>query len=274
MATPTALPPLPFNPSRVRSYLVRLPLFTRLVLLVILVFWLLEFQSVWSVVQWGSLIPDECNLGTMYRLNTYPLIHTGFFHAALNTVALTPLLERFEAEHGTLTAVALFLGPLSTLPAGLYLLVEKAILHWNTPIVGSSVWVFLLLGSEAIRTFKSHPYFSLGPYKIPTWTSPLAACIVLSILVSNVSFLGTSLCNSFGLGYLKVFVPPEKVLRWIEGKLNLLGRLPHYVSVDQKTYGRYGVLPTANVAGNGNATPLSYLGSNQRLGSYESSGTN
>lgn len=64
MATPTALPPLPFNPSRVRSYLVRLPLFTRLVLLVILVFWLLEFQTVWSVVQWGSLIPDECNLGT------------------------------------------------------------------------------------------------------------------------------------------------------------------------------------------------------------------
>jgi glycosylphosphatidylinositol transamidase len=135
MATPTALPPLPFNPSRVRSYLVRLPLFTRLVLLVILVFWLLEFQTVWSVVQWGALIPDECNLGTsrsldprgsnpaiqrirlmfffiiiVYRLNTYPLIHTGFFHAALNTLALTPLLERFEAEHGTLTAVALFLG--------------------------------------------------------------------------------------------------------------------------------------------------------------------
>jgi GPI-anchor transamidase subunit GAA1 len=33
-------------------------------------------------------------------------------------------------------------------------------------------------------------------------------------------------------------------LRWIEGKLNLLGRLPHYVSVDQKTFGRYGVLPS------------------------------
>jgi hypothetical protein len=45
------------------------------------------------------------------------------------------------------------------------------------------------------------------------------------------------------LGYLKFLAPPEKVLRWIEAKLNLLGRLPHYVSVDQKTYGRYGVLP-------------------------------
>lgn len=64
MATPAALPPLPFNPSRVRSYLMRLPLFTRLVLLVILAFWLLELQTIWSVVQWGSLTPDEINLGT------------------------------------------------------------------------------------------------------------------------------------------------------------------------------------------------------------------
>ena len=70
-----------------------------------------------------------------------------------------------------------------------------------------------------------------------------------------------------GLGYLKVLVPPEKVLRWIEGKLNLLGRLPHYVSVDQKTYGRYGVLPSSNASGaSGNQVPMSFLGSTQRLG--------
>lgn len=114
---------------------------------------------------------------------------------------------------------------------------------------------------------------------------------MLSVLVSNVSFLGHLcailvgyLCEStqrlllyvyvirllmktVGLGYLKVFVPPEKVLRWIEGKLNLLGRLPHYVSVDQKTYGRYGVLPSSSAAGaGGNQVPMSFLGSNQRLG--------
>ncbi|KAJ5898775.1 Gaa1-like protein [Penicillium taxi] len=270
MATPTALPPLPFNPSRVRSYLMRLPLFTRLVVLVIFAFWLAELQSAWNVVQWGALIPDEINFGTMYRLNTFPFIHTGFFHAVLNTVALIPLLERFEAEHGTLTSIALFVGPLSTFPAGIYLFIEKLVLHRNTAVVGSSVWVFLLLGSEAIRTFKSHPYFSLGPYKIPTWTSPLFACVVLSILVSNVSFLGhlaaIAVGYLFGLGYLKVFVPPEKVLRWIEGKLNLLGRLPHYVSVDQKTYGRYGVLPSNNAAGlSGNPIPMSFMGSTQRL---------
>jgi GPI-anchor transamidase subunit GAA1 len=73
-----------------------------------------------------------------------------------------------------------------------------------------------------------------------------------------------------GLGYIKFLAPPEKVLRWIEGKLNLLGRLPHYVSVDQKTYGRYGVLPTsASETPHANAIGLGWVGTNggQRLGS-------
>lgn len=67
-----------------------------------------------------------------------------------------------------------------------------------------------------------------------------------------------------GLGYLKFLSPPEKALRWIEGKLNLLARLPYYVSIDQKTYGRFGVLPSA-----GSSTtnvPMGLVGSTQRLG--------
>ena len=46
----------------------------------------------------------------VYRLNTYPLIHLGFFHAFLNILAITPLLERFEADHGTLLSAAMFVG--------------------------------------------------------------------------------------------------------------------------------------------------------------------
>ena len=46
----------------------------------------------------------------MYRLNTYPLIHLGFIHAFLNTLALAPLLERFESDHGTLLTAAMFFG--------------------------------------------------------------------------------------------------------------------------------------------------------------------
>ena len=72
------------------------------------------------------------------------------------------------------------------------------------------------------------------------------------------------------LGYLKILTPHEKILRWIEGKLNLLGRLPHYVSIDQKIYGRYGVLPTTSnismTASTEGSLPMNYLGSSQRLG--------
>lgn len=53
-----------FNTSRARSYVFRLPLFTRLVMLAILVFWVVGLQSVWDVRQWGALIPKEMGLGT------------------------------------------------------------------------------------------------------------------------------------------------------------------------------------------------------------------
>jgi membrane associated rhomboid family serine protease len=74
---------------------------------------------------------------TVHRLNTYPFIHLNWFHTLMNIIALTPLLERFERESGTLTALALFLGPLSTLPAGLYLFFEKIIFRGNTPVMGA-----------------------------------------------------------------------------------------------------------------------------------------
>lgn len=46
----------------------------------------------------------------VYRINTFPFIHLNFLHALMNVLALTPLMERFESEYGTLTALALFLG--------------------------------------------------------------------------------------------------------------------------------------------------------------------
>ncbi|KAL8953004.1 MAG: hypothetical protein Q9222_001119 [Ikaeria aurantiellina] len=235
---------------RFRSYIFRLPLFTRIIITFIVLFWVLELQQIWNVVQWGALIPKEINLGTMYRLNTYPLIHRGFLHALFNTLALVPLLERFEAEHGTLLTGAMFGGPLSTLPAAGYLLVERGVLRKNTAILGASIWVFVLLGVEGIKTFKANPYLAISTYQIPTWTTPLVILLFTTVLIPDTSLLG-HLCSvgvgyAYGLGYLKLLAPPEKVLRWIEGKLNLLGRLPHYVSIDQKTYGRYGVLPTTS----------------------------
>lgn len=58
-------PTLPsFNPARLRSFIFRLPLFTRLVLSVISIFWVLELQSAWNVVAWGGLVPQDVGFGT------------------------------------------------------------------------------------------------------------------------------------------------------------------------------------------------------------------
>ena len=133
-------PTLPqFNPARIRSYIFRLPFFTRIVLTFIVLFSILELQSVWDVIRWGALIPAEINLGSstlqmshsyltlervthrqersartdisaVYRLNTYPVIHSGLLNALLGTCALVPLIERFESEHGSLLTGAMFFG--------------------------------------------------------------------------------------------------------------------------------------------------------------------
>ncbi|KAK5993127.1 Rhomboid-type serine protease 2 [Cladobotryum mycophilum] len=238
------------NTLRARSYVIRLPLFTRAIILAIICFWLASLPGIWDVRQWGSLIPDKISIATGYRLSTFPLIHLNFIHVLLNVVALTPLLERFESEYGTLTTLALFFGPLTTIPAILYLFIELVILRANNAVMGASMWIFLLLGMEAIRTYRSNPYLVIGTHHIPTWTTPLLMIIVVAALIPSTSLLG-HLCGLgvgyiAGLGYVKFLAPPEWALRWIESRLNLLAILPHYVSVDQKTYGRFGVLPSSN----------------------------
>ncbi|KAK7937396.1 glycosyl phosphatidyl inositol protein transamidase complex subunit [Apiospora aurea] len=224
-----------FSSLRARSYVFRLPLFTRLMVSAIVVLWLVGIQSAWDLRKWGCLDTERDELfhrTDAYRMNTFPLIHLNLLHALLNLLALTPLLERFESEYGTLTSAAMFFGPLTTIPAIAYVVLERVIFRVNTPVMGASMWVFLLLSVEAMRTYKINPYFIIGTVQVPTWTTPLVMAFVTAALIPSTSFLGhlCGICTGylFGLGYLKFTAPPEKILRWIEGKLNLLGRLPHY----------------------------------------------
>jgi len=58
-------PSLPqFSAARMRSYIFRLPLFTRCIIFVIVLLWLVSLQSAWDVQQWGALIPKEIGLAT------------------------------------------------------------------------------------------------------------------------------------------------------------------------------------------------------------------
>jgi membrane associated rhomboid family serine protease len=47
---------------------------------------------------------------TVHRLNLFPVMHLNFFHMIFNLLAVTPLIERFESEYGTLVTLALFTG--------------------------------------------------------------------------------------------------------------------------------------------------------------------
>jgi glycosylphosphatidylinositol transamidase len=63
-------PSLPqFSAARMRSYIFRLPLFTRSVIAIIIILWIVSIQSVWNLQQWGALIPSEIGLST----SLYPL---------------------------------------------------------------------------------------------------------------------------------------------------------------------------------------------------------
>lgn len=62
-----------------------------------------------------------------------------------------------------------------------------------------SIWVFVLLGIEAIRTYRTNPYLVIATHQIPTWTTPLALILVVAALVPGTSLLG-HLCG-VGMGY-------------------------------------------------------------------------
>lgn len=53
-----------FSTLRARSYISRLPLFTRFINVVIFLVWLLGVQSVWDVREWGTLFPADINFAT------------------------------------------------------------------------------------------------------------------------------------------------------------------------------------------------------------------
>ena len=55
----------------------------------------------------------------------------------VDVVCLVPLMERFEKEWGTLVSLAMFLGPLATIPAGLYMFLDMVVFRQNTPVMGA-----------------------------------------------------------------------------------------------------------------------------------------
>ena len=63
-----------------------------------------------------------------------------------------------------------------------------------------SIWVVMLLGVEAIKTYRTNPYLELGTSRIPTWTTPLLLVLFVYVLIPHTSLLG-HLCG-LGVGYI------------------------------------------------------------------------
>jgi hypothetical protein len=62
MSSTTVVPN--FSTVRARAYLHKLPLFTRVSIIIIALCWVLGLQSVWDIRGWGALIPDKLNFAT------------------------------------------------------------------------------------------------------------------------------------------------------------------------------------------------------------------
>lgn len=66
-----------FSTVRARSYLLRLPLFTRALIVLVAAVWIAGFMPFWDLRQWGALIPDEINPFTC-QYNAQVTRGTGF----------------------------------------------------------------------------------------------------------------------------------------------------------------------------------------------------
>jgi len=70
----------------------------------------------------------------------------------------------------------------------------------TTANLWNSIWVFTLIAMEAVKTYKTNPYFEIATTKIPTWITPLVMVLFVSVLIPNTSFLGHVCGLAFGYG--------------------------------------------------------------------------
>lgn len=84
---------------------------------------------------------------------------------------------------------------------------------YETLLTIPSMWVFVLLGIEAIRTYRTNPYLVIATHQIPTWTTPLALILVIAALVPGTSLLG-HLCG-VGMGYFCKYSTPISSASWV-----------------------------------------------------------
>ncbi|KAF8444314.1 hypothetical protein BGX38DRAFT_711897 [Terfezia claveryi] len=245
-------PPPGISIAPLRTYLTKLPLLTVLISGLCVLLWVVEAVTTLPVGEFLRLDPRAMGLSQLHRINTYPLVHLGWLHLLLNLVAWIPLSERFEREVGSAKMGGLVLGPLVTIPAAIYLLVEMGLLGGSTSVSGLSALILTLITIDAVRTSVHQPTFILFGKTLSTLYTPVITLSILFLLFPLSSLLG-HLCGvavgyAYGLKYLSKLDPPDWILVKVEGKLSQWGAMRKlngwgWVGVEGREEGRYMWLP-------------------------------
>lgn len=118
-----------FNALRARSYLTRLPLFTRIIVLAIIALSIASLQSVWNLREWGALIPEEISI-TNGNLGRCPNTAFWLTKNSLNSISTLHVSVNTSECH-----------PRDPQPSGTYSLTgairERT---WHIDILGSVLW--------------------------------------------------------------------------------------------------------------------------------------
>ncbi|BFZ56492.1 hypothetical protein PYCC9005_003539 [Savitreella phatthalungensis] len=186
-----------------------------------------------DIVAWFSLAPSNIWSLELSRLTTYPLAHLGLLHFLINLIAFLSLCARFEARHGTLRSLTMFLGPFESVPGLIYCFIEGAIFRKNTAIVGCSGWIFVLLAIE------SKTELTLSGRRIPGWAVPLILVGFAALLLPGSSLFGHLAAVAtgfvFGTGKVDFVLLPLGVCNFVEQRILavVLGYVPRYVTAEQ-----------------------------------------
>lgn len=209
------------------------------------------------------------------RLTFYPMLHINVFHYMMNMWGLIPLLRTFELANGTVrTGVVLNLT--ATIAGLAYVIIELA-LGFDTPVIGSSIWVFALLAYFSYLEHQMRPVWQIhSSFQIPTYAIPVAPLLISMVFVPGTSFLGHLLGMGAGyalaMGYLNMLVEPSAaVVEKIEGYLaRFISLIPadiKYILEEHAREIRANRSSSSQLPTSEESTPQEFTGSGQRLGS-------
>eukprot|EP01137_Pigoraptor_chileana_P007638 Opistho-2@53474 len=194
--------------SEVVAWLISIPLFTRVVMLLSVGTYVIDHlieRSVYDTCLWPSRIIQSREV---YRLFTYPFVHANVAHLFFNLVAFVPMGVVTEKAVGTIQ-----MGHLVNFFALIAAIIEVALsyvvarlgypIFYNTCSVGLSgvIFSFVVLSTTRFSTSKRHSIF--GMFTVSKKYYPWALLLIFQLIFPSASFIGHA--SGIIVGYIYVY---------------------------------------------------------------------